>query len=111
MRTGRTILVITALAIAALGIAFFAVGLERADQIASTIGGLTGVAGLGLSVWLWRTTPTANPAAVPGPEPEAPPNQPALPPGVNVHDSYGVQIGTNNTQHNAFPPRDGVSGT
>lgn len=52
------VLLSTGLVLIALGAIFLVLGLQDADRLASTIGALAGVAGLGLS--FWSATPSAR---------------------------------------------------
>jgi ABC-type antimicrobial peptide transport system permease subunit len=78
----RTVLVIIGLLIAAASVTFVIIGLDKADKVASVVGVLVGLAGLGVSIWAY-------------------PKSGSLP-NVQVIDSMGVEVGNNNDQTNIF---------
>lgn len=109
MRTDRIVLIIMLLACAALGLVYLAIGLERSDQLASAIGGITGVAGLGVTLWLWLLERLRRPQSQPQPSTEGPP-----PPGTEgsrynilIGRGQGVMIGDNGVQYNGPVPPHG----
>jgi hypothetical protein len=99
MRT-RAVLVGTGVAVAALGAVFLAVGLGTADQVASTVGALAGVAGLGFSVLSWangRNGPSTPGPSAPGPSTPGPSRR-----GEPRMTVQGGQFGNRNHQENTF---------
>jgi hypothetical protein len=82
----RTVLIVTAAAVGVLGAVFLVVGLSTADQVASTVGALAGVAGLGFSIATWARDRRS------APPPTAPPSQVI----------QGGQFGDDNIQNNTF---------
>jgi hypothetical protein len=77
MSNKRMVLVLTGIAIAVVGLIVKSVDLGEADQIASVIGSLAAVVGLGFSVWCWiqgsrpgagrHTRPVTGPGETPKP--------------------------------------------
>jgi hypothetical protein len=49
----RALLIVAGLLIVGVGAVFLVIGLDKADKVASVIGALVGLAGLGLSVWMY----------------------------------------------------------
>jgi hypothetical protein len=96
-RTVLTVLTVTGVAVAALGTVFIVVGLENADRIASTVGALAGIAGLGLSALSWSNRPE-RPAAEP-PQ-QTPPAAPKY--QINARRVQGAQFGDGTRQENTF---------
>lgn len=56
------VLLVTGVVLLALGGIFLALGLQDADRLASTIGALAGVAGLGLAIWSATATARSSDA-------------------------------------------------
>jgi hypothetical protein len=84
MRT-RAVLVGTGVVVAALGVVFLAVGLGTADQVASAVGALAGVAGLGFAIASWANGRGGGPA-----------------PGPSRTTIQGAQFGHHHHQENTF---------
>ncbi len=111
MRT-RTVLIGTAAAIAVLAVVFLVVGLSTADQLASTVGALAGVGGLGLALVSTARERAARRQAAGDRrvgEPAAPapgPGQDAAPGGVHIvaRNVFGVVIGHRGRQNNVYGP-------
>ncbi|MEV6704971.1 hypothetical protein [Micromonospora wenchangensis] len=95
MKSHRWVLPVTGLLVIVLGVVFLALGLSRADQLASTIGAITGVIGLGLTVVTWLGQRQASPQTVSATRPDRPPN-------IVINDGKGFQIGDHNTQNNEY---------
>lgn len=105
----RVALLGTGLVMVGLGVAFLAVGLDTAGQLASAIGALVGVAGCGFSVWarlVDRSRPAQSRDGMSGQDSSTAPE--ARPPGTAPHShvdashAQGLQIGDGNTQYNSF---------
>ena len=79
---GRLVTVATGVVLVGLGALFMVVGLAQADQLASTVGALAAVAGLGLSAWsvLARRVRATRDRA------------PTCGNSTQVNNSYGVQV-------------------
>jgi hypothetical protein len=94
-RTVLTVLTLTGVAVAVLGTVFIVVGLENADRIASTVGALAGIAGLGLSALSWTNRPE-RPAAEPAQQTpsEGPKYQ------INARRIQGAQFGDGHQENN-----------
>jgi hypothetical protein len=89
------VIITTGLAVAGLGLVFAGIGLDRADQLASVIGALAAIAGLGLSLAFWL----AGRAHVRSAAPDA---QGSGRFTVDARRAKGVQIGEGNSQTNTF---------
>ncbi|MEH1028561.1 hypothetical protein V6W11_12540 [Micromonospora profundi] len=106
MRTVRIVLLVTGLLIAGLGATFIIIGLDKADKLASTVGGLASVAGVGLSLWIWltgslgetRNAINANVEHKPGQGERA--GMPGTTYHVQIERGRHIQIGDNNIQNN-----------
>jgi hypothetical protein len=55
MDVRRVVIAVTCLAVAVAGTAFFALGLDAADKLASTIGAIVAIVALGATGWIWLT--------------------------------------------------------
>ncbi|GAA3953093.1 hypothetical protein Aau02nite_74050 [Amorphoplanes auranticolor] len=95
----RVALFATGVILIALSAIFIAAGLEKADQVASTVGALAGVAGCGFSVWAWLSESARSPSTRTPSSDTAPT---AVRPQVDAARAQGIQIGDGNTQHNRF---------
>jgi hypothetical protein len=91
----RVVLVATGVVITVTGAVFVLVGLENADRIASTVGALAGIAGLGLSVLSWTARRPG-----PGPAPTAPPSGHGV--QITAKRIDGLQTGDHSHQENTF---------
>ncbi|WP_144127732.1 RIP homotypic interaction motif-containing protein [Catellatospora sichuanensis] len=108
MRTSRAVPVVTGIVVAALGVTFLFIGLEQADRLASVVGAVAGVTGLGFSIWT-ATRSTARPTAEPG---SGAPGDPATSGGltINARNMRGVQIGGYRpVQHNGAGLLEAIS--
>ena len=109
--------ILTGLVVAGLGGVFVLVGLETADKLASTVGAIASVAGLGLTLYLSlaqrpghqsdpsRQTDTADSqrSGTTDAGDEADTRPPARRhPTVQIDHVQGAQFGDHNTQHNDF---------
>jgi hypothetical protein len=83
------VLIVIGLLIVGVGSAFLLIGLDKADKVASAIGALVGLAGLGVSVWAY-------------PKSASLPRHASGWGDVQVADSKGVQIGNRTKQTNTF---------
>jgi uncharacterized membrane protein YebE (DUF533 family) len=114
MSARRWVSIVTGLIVAGLGGVFVFVGLETADKLASSIGAIASVAGLGITLYLSLahrprqssrpTDPTdPQPPSAAGPGDEADTSPPAhRHPEVKINHAQGVLIGDHNEQHIEF---------
>lgn len=120
MPTRRWVSIATALTVAGLGTVFVLVGLEDADQLASTVGAMATVIGLGLTLYLsLGQTPSRRAArpdppsfaiaqqtnsevATAGPENEGHDASADRHATLVIHKVQGLQIGKGNIQKNYF---------
>ncbi|MGI5170518.1 hypothetical protein ACQEU3_39835 [Spirillospora sp. CA-253888] len=99
-----------------LGLVVFAVvaGLGAADQLASVIGAIAGVAGLGVGLYSLRRPAPPAPSASPRPEPQAEPARPSphqtgLDPSEEQGGARSVNLGGNAQVSGQISTGDGVS--
>ena len=116
MRAHRWVSIATGVIVAGLGGVFVLVGLETADRLASTVGAIAGLAGLGLTLQLsltQRPTRRSGTSQLPDtPDPQQPgtadPSQSGDGPRarrdttLRINTVHGAQFGDRNTQDNDF---------
>ncbi|HEX2416719.1 MAG TPA: hypothetical protein VHJ83_01160 [Micromonosporaceae bacterium] len=117
MRAHRWVSIATGVIVAGLGGVFVLVGLETADRLASTVGAIAGLAGLGFTLHLSLTQRPTRQSGT-SQRPDTPdPQQPGTadpshesddgPPArrdttVRINTVHGAQFGDRNTQDNDF---------
>lgn len=86
----RAALIVIGLLVVGIGVTFLIIGLDQADKVASVVGALVGLAGLGFSVWAYMKSASPINASTWN---------------VDVDDSEGIQIGNRNIMEANFRDR------